>query len=462
MIGDRPHDGGVLDATALEDSAYKKICLRIIPILFVCYLIAYLDRINISFAKLEMLADTGLGNTAYAVGASLFFWSYMVLEVPSNIILKKVGARVWIARIMVTWGIVSILTMFVNPLAQFFHVSTTTVFYTLRVLLGACEAGFLPGVFFYLSNWCPASKQSRVFAAFLMSLPISLVLGGPLSGWILQHSEGLGLYRGWQWLFFFEGAPSVIVGLVVWFLLPNNIETAKWLTAGEKQALSHALASESSSKTGSVLAAIKDFRVWMLILIIVALNIGFYGLSFWLPSIIHQAGITNTFTIGLLSAIPWLFSVPCMLINAAHSNRTGERRWHAAGPALLSGVAFILSAMVSHNFPLALGLLSVAVGAMLAAFPVYWTFPNQLLTGAAAAAGLALINSIGALAGVAGAMTSMVAEKVTGDMNNGTYVFGICLLIGGLLILAIPRAMSAREKPSAGTKAAAFEHRSFD
>jgi MFS family permease len=432
----------------LLDRACRKATGRILPLLFLSYLVAYLDRINISFAKLQMVTDIGLSDATYAIGASLFFWSYMVFEVPSNLLLKKVGARIWISRIMVSWGIVSVLMMFIIPIAAFFHTSQTTVFYALRLLLGACEAGFLPGVLYYLANWLPSNRQAKIFAMYLVSLPVSLMIGGPLSGWVLQISANSGLFRGWQWLFLIEGLPSIVMGIVVFIWLPRDIASSRWLSLEEKSCLTASLKKENVHKVESVAAAVRDGRVWMLILIILAMNTGFYGLSFWLPTIIHRAGVTNPLTIGFLTAIPWLASIPCLILNAAHSTRTGERRLHAAVPALIGGVAFVASALAGSHFYLSLACLTVATGGLLAAFPIYWTFPNQILSGTAAAAGLALINSIGALAGVFGSVTSAIAESVTGNINNGTYIFGALELLGGLLILALPRMMSG-QRPSA-------------
>jgi MFS family permease len=431
----------------LLDMACKKVTRRILPLLFLSYIVAYLDRINISFAKLQMVSDVGLSDATYAIGASIFFWSYMVFEVPSNLVLKKVGARVWIGRIMISWGIVSVLTMFITPIAAFFHTSQTTVFYALRLLLGACEAGFLPGVLYYLANWLPTNRQAKMFAMFLVSLPVSLMLGGPLSGWVLHASADFGHVKGWQWLFLIEGLPSILMGIIIFIWLPRNIASSHWLSNEQKDCLTASLHKESVHKVENLLAAAKDGRVWLLILILLAMNTGFYGLSFWLPTIVHRAGINDPLSIGLLTAIPWLVSIPCLVLNAAHSTRTGERRYHAAVPALIGGVAFLASAIAGSHFYLSLACLTVAAGSLLAAFPIYWTFPNQILSGTAAAAGLALINSIGALAGVFGSVTSAIAESLTGNINNGTYVFGTLGLLGGLLILALPRMVSER-KPS--------------
>ncbi|MEX3968378.1 MFS transporter [Paraburkholderia sp. EG286B] len=428
-----------VDAKSMLDRVCRKVSVRIMPMFFMSFIVAYLDRINISFAKLQMAADTGLTDATYAIGASIFFASYMVFEVPSNLILRRVGTRLWLARIMITWGVVSMAMMFVAPIAASMHVTQTQVFYMLRFLLGICEAGFMPGVLFYIGSWIPANKQSNMFAIFLAALPVSLMFGGPISGWLLQVSTAFGHFRGWQWLFLLEGLPAVIMGIVIFVWLPRDIGSAKWLDYAEKQILNASLSGERTHKQAHMLAAFLDGRVWMLILILLGVNTGFYGLSFWLPTIIHHAGITDTVTIGLISAIPWVVSIPCMFLNASHSARTGERLWHAALPLVISGITFMVSALTATNFSLSFMFLTIAVGSLMASFPLYWTFPNQILTGTAAAAGLALINSVGALAGILGSFTSSLAQSLTGNINNGTYFFGALALLAGFLYLALPR-----------------------
>jgi MFS family permease len=412
--------------------------LRVCPLFFLCYLVSYLDRVNIGFAKLQMLDDLGLSDTAYAVGASVFFWGYVLFEIPSNVMLRRLGARIWIARIMITWGLVSILMMYIRPLGHLLHLSLSNTLYLLRLLLGICEAGFFPGVIYYLNTWFPAGRQTKIFGGFLVALPVSLLIGGPASGWLMVHMQGvLGLW-GWQWLFFMEGLPAVVLGIVVYFVLAENIESAKWLSASEKKELSSEVSREEAFKTSRFAATLKDVRVWILVGVLLTLNTGFYGLSFWLPSILKAAGINEPFHIGLLSTIPWIVALPVMLLNAAHSNRTGERRLHAAVPALIGGLAFILSALCASSPSLSLALLTVAAASVLATFPIYWTFPSQFLAGPAAAAGLAMINSCGNLAGITGALAVNVAKNITGNINSGIYVLGVSLLISGALILCVP------------------------
>jgi len=425
----------------VEDQLYRRVMRRILPLLLLCYVVAYLDRVNVGFAKLQMLGDLGMSDTIYAIGASIFFWGYFLFEMPSNLLLHKYGARFWIARIMVTWGIVSSSLAFIVPLASFFHVQTSTMFYTLRFLLGVCEAGFFPGVILYMNYWFPARRQSVAMSGFLVAIPLSLTLGGIVSGWLMENTHGMLGFSGWQWMLLLEGIPSVLVAFVVFFWLGDGIQSAKWLSASEKALLQSNLERESTAKTHGVAAALKSPRVWLLTIILLTFNTGFYGLAFWLPSIIRASGVQSTLNIGLLSAIPYLSAVVVMLLNAAHSRKTGERRLHAAIPACVGGVGLILSALFANNIPVSIIFLTVATCGILGLMPIYWTFPGQILSGTAAAAGIALINSVGNLSGFTGSMITGLAKQWTGNINNGTYALGACLLVSCGLILLIPKNM---------------------
>ncbi|WP_425572923.1 MFS transporter [Paraburkholderia caribensis] len=423
----------------LEATTYRKIFWRIIPIFFACYIVSYLDRVNIGFAKLQMLSSLNLDDDVYALGASILFWGYVLFEIPSGIALHRVGARKWIARIMITWGIVSASLMYVQPLADFFHTRVSTMFYILRFLLGVCEAGFGPGVFYLLNNWFPAERQSRVFAAFMLSLPISLCIGNPLSGWILKNMHEVLGYQGWQWLLLLEAVPSVILGGVVFLSVPESIEKTRWLRDEEKHFWQGALQREHSKKIHDFSAALKSRGMWTLSLISLTMLTGFYGLSFWLPTIILASGLKDAFHVGVLAAIPYAVSGFAMVANAAHSHKTQERRVHAAVPAFIAGIALMLSARFAGNLPLSMTLITVAAAGIMAIIPLFWSFAGQLLTGVAAAAGLALINSIGSLSGIAGAMITNVVKNITGSVTDGTYILGASLLACCILILTLPR-----------------------
>lgn len=429
---------------AFEDRTYRKVIVRILPVLLLCYMAAYLDRVNIGFAKLSMLEDLQFSNTVYALGASVFFWGYFLFEVPSNLLLHRYGARFWIARIMLSWAIVSMAVAFTQPLASFFHVESSTMFYVLRFLLGICEAGFFPGVILYLNYWFPTHRQSRVMSGFLMALPVSLTLGGILSGWLMTSMDGWHGMAGWQWMLLIEGVPSVIMAAIVFGCLCDNIDKAAWLSQQEKELLKANLKQDAQGKVSRLKDAFFSPRVWLLVFILLTFNTGFYGLAFWMPSIIKSAGVTSSLEIGLLTAIPYGVAVMAMFLNARHSNRTGERRLHAAIPAFIGGCGLILSAAFAHDVVLSIVFLTVAASGVLSLMPIFWTLPGTVLSGVAAAAGIGMINAFGNLSGFTGSMITAVAENLTGDINNGTYVLGLCLFISGALVMAIPAGMLKR------------------
>ena len=441
---DRLPESSGMGQASFEDRTYRKVILRILPVLLLCYMAAYLDRVNIGFAKLDMLNDLQFSNTVYALGASIFFWGYFIFEVPSNLLLHRFGARFWIARIMLSWAIVSMAVAFTVPLAKFFHIESETMFYVLRFLLGICEAGFFPGVILYLNYWFPTRRQSRVMSGFLMAMPISLTLGGVVSGWLMTKMQGVQGMAGWQWLLIIEGIPSVIMAFVVLAFMANNIDAAKWLSPEEKSLLKANLQTDSKGKATNLREVFFNGRVWLLVLILLTFNTGFYGLAFWMPSIIKSAGVTNPLDIGLLTAIPYGIAIIAMTLNARHSNRTGERRLHAAIPAIIGGIGLILSAYFANNVVLSIVFLSVSASGVLSLMPIYWTLPGTVLSGVAAAAGIGMINAIGNLSGFTGSMITAVAENLTGNINNGTYVLGACLFVSAGLILSIPRTMLRR------------------
>lgn len=423
--------------------------LKLMPLLIAAYVLSFLDRTNIALAKHQLDVDLGISAAAYGLGAGLFFLTYALSEVPSNLIMHKVGARFWIARIMASWAIISMAVAFTVPLAKLFHVEASTMFYVLRFLLGICEAGFFPGVILYLNYWFPTQRQSRVMSGFLMAMPVSLTLGGVLSGWLMTSLDGWHGMAGWQWMLLIEGLPSVIMAVVVFTCLCDNIDKAHWLSADEKQLLKANLQQDNQGKVSRLSEVFFNPRVWLLVFILLTFNTGFYGLAFWMPSIIKSAGITSSFDIGLLTAIPYGVAVIAMLLNARHSNRTGERRLHAAIPAFIGGCGLILSAFFSDNLVLSVVFLTVAASGVLSLMPIFWTLPGTLLSGVAAAAGIGMINAIGNLSGFTGSMITAVAENLTGNINNGTYVLGLCLFVSAVLILAIPATMlGRREAPS--------------
>jgi D-galactonate transporter len=419
-----------LDDTSNIDRIYKKITWRLIPFLLFCYILSYLDRVNIGFAKLQMLGDLQLSDAVYGMGAGVFFLGYFFFEVPSNIIMHKVGARRWIARIMISWGVLSAAMMFVE---------SATSFYVLRFLLGLAEAGFFPGIIYYLTRWYPADRRGRATSLFLTAIALAGVIGGPLSGWILRDTNGLAGLAGWQWMFLVEGLPSVIAGFFLLRYLDDKVEDATWLTDAEKREVIALLQTEEVSKShSSASKAFSSGKTWLLSAIYFLFVFSLYGISFWLPAIIKAAGVQDALDIGLLSALPWAAGVIAMLLIARSADRRGERRWHIAIPALAGTIGFIISVKFSANVPIAMFGLSVATMGIMSALPIFWSIPTAYLGGAAAAAGIALINSFGNLSGFVGPSLMGWIKSATGSLDSGVYMLAGCLLAGGLLTLLTP------------------------
>ncbi|UOB57361.1 MFS transporter [Burkholderia pyrrocinia] len=401
-----------------EDALYRKVILRIVPLFFLGFIMSYLDRVNIGFAKLQMAADFGLTNASFALGASVFFWGYMLFEIPSNLILRRVGARAWIARIMITWGIVSTLMIFSRNEAAF---------YSLRFLLGVCEAGFVPGVMYYTNTWLPARRQSGMYSLFLMALPIAVVFGAPLSGAIMETMDGVAGVRGWQWLFLLEGLPSVVLGVVILALLRNRPADVDWLTPREKQIIEANVAKEAAFKSHRVADAFRTPKIYALIVVMILFNTAFYGLTFWMPTLFHDAGVANSLDVGLFTAIPFGVAAICMYMNAKVAERSGRLRRHGVVPVALAAVGLFVATVAHDSFWLALIMLTVATSGILSLMPIYWTLPGRVLSGAAAAAGLALINACGSLSGILGAMIIGYAGIRT----------GMAILAGFLLLCSV-------------------------
>ena len=420
--------GGARDE--LQD-AYRKVTWRLVPFFCLCYLAAYLDRINVGLAKLQMLSDLGFSEAVYGLGAGLFFIGYILFEVPSNLVLAKMGARLWIARIMITWGLISGAT---------YLVTTPTQFYVLRFLLGVAEAGFFPGVMLYLTYWYPTHQRSRIMAMFLMGLPMASLIGGPLSGWIMTAFAGTLGYAGWQWLFVLEAIPSVLLGVLCLTYLPNRIEAAKWLSPREKLLLRDSLDNDQLAESHhSLWAALSSGRVWLLGLIDLSLMMSVYAISFWLPTIMRDAGVRDTLHIGLLTAIPNALAILALLMNGASSDRLRERRWHIVVPAFIGATGMALSTLFSDNIALTITMFALATAGITATFPVFWCLPATFLTGPAAAAGIALIASIASFGGFAATYILGWLRDVTHGSSTGILLFAGCLLVGCALTLALPK-----------------------
>ncbi|WP_207003114.1 MFS transporter [Trinickia mobilis] len=416
--------------STFEEATYRKVARRLTPLLLLCYVVAYLDRVNVGFAKLQMAADLQLSDTVYGLGAGIFFIGYFFFEVPSNLILHRVGARIWIARIMITWGIISALTMFVT---------TATMFYVMRFLLGLAEAGFFPGIILYLTYWYPANRRGRMTTWFMTAIALSGVIGGPISGYILKSFNGMNGWHGWQWLYLLEGLPSIIVGVLVFVMLDDRISRAKWLSGEEKQLLERNIEAEDAQKEDPTLGAVLTSpRVLLMSLIYFSFVMGLYGVSFWLPTIIKATGVTDAFAIGLLSAIPFAAAVIAMLLIARSADRMRERRWHVALPAAAGALGLVLSVTWAHNTLLAMTALTVATAGIITTLPLFWSLPTSFLAGAGAAAGIAMVNSIGNLAGFLSPYAVGWLKQATGANDSGMYMLAAFMVLGGLLALSVP------------------------
>lgn len=410
--------------------AYSKVAWRLLPFLFLCYVFAYLDRVNVGFAKLQMMSDLGLSEAVYGMGAGVFFAGYLMFEVPSNIVMLKVGARKWITRIMVTWGVISASMMFVQ---------TPASFYALRFLLGVAEAGFFPAILLYLTYWFPASRRGKVTALFMTGIPMSGVIGGPLSGLIMGTMDGAGGYHAWQWVFVLEAIPTVILGCMAWFYLDDKVADAKWLSDSEKSLIEHDLAQD---KQGGHLHNLRDGlvnpRVWLLSSIYLFYTMGLYGISFWLPTIIKASGVSSAFDIGMLTCIPYAAATVTMILVGRSSDIRRERRWHLALAGVAGAVGLTWSAAYADNTAIAMLALTLATMGIITTISQFWLLPPAVLTGAAAAAGIALANSVGSVSGMIAPYMLGVVKTMTNSTNAGVIAIAICLLVGCVLTFALP------------------------
>lgn len=417
----------------------SKVTARLIPFLFLLYMVAYLDRVNVSFAALQMREALHFSKEIYGFGAGVFFIGYFILEIPSNLLLEKVGARIWIARIMFTWGILAAAMMFMT---KPWH------FYALRFALGLAEAGFFPGVILYLTYWYPAKERARAVGLFMTATAISGVVGSPISGFLLKMN-GLMHIQGWQWLFLLEGLPACLLGFVVLAYLPNGPQDATWISDEERAHIAAQLAPEhekSEHKHENFGAALQSPRVWLLCAIYFGQALGSYGLSMWLPQVVKGLSGTNDQMVGLITAVPYLMMAVGMVVNGIHSDRTGERVRHVAFPALWGTVWLFASRMVPSGTA-ALACVVIAALGTSAMLGPFWVLPSAMLSGTAAAAGIALINSVGNLGGFVGPYLGGLVEDWTKSSSNSLYVVaGGYLLVGVLaLLVKVPRT-----KPGAG------------
>jgi len=411
----------------IEQRVMRKITLRIVPFIMLLYFIAFLDRVNIGFAALTMNAELGFSPAVFGFGAGIFFLGYFLFEVPSNLILHKVGARIWIARVMITWGLVSGGMAFVQG---------TTSFYTLRFLLGVAEAGFFPGIILYLSYWFPAQKRAQVTAIFMAAAPISTALGSPISAALLEMHGMMG-FAGWQWMFVLEAVPAVILGVVVLFWLTDRPEKAKWLSEEERGWLISTLQREQAAKQGtaqhSVWKGLLDKRVLALSLVYFGTSAGLYTLGIWSPQIIKTLGVSSM-TVGLLNAIPAVMAVAAMVLWARHSDKTGERSWHVIAACIVAAAGLFMAGSTASIVGVILALTIVNCG-ISASKPPLWSMPTLFLSGSAAAAGIATINSLGNLGGFVGPFMIGLIKQQTGSYTWGLWFVAGLLILSSLVVL---------------------------
>ncbi len=426
--------------SAIETRTIRKIQWRILPFIFLLYVVAYLDRVNIGFAALTMNKELGITGQQYGLLVGTFFFGYFLFEIPSNLLLHRIGARIWIARILVTWGIVAMLTGFVRNVHDL---------YIVRFMLGLAEAGSYPGIVLYLSYWFRQRERAQAIALVVVGIPVTSILGGPVSGLIMDHVHWLGL-SGWRWLLILEGVPAVICGVLVYLLLPSRPAEAKFLTPEEKEWITTELAREEETKLKehqiSVAQTFAHLRVWHLAWIQFTFIIGLYSLGFWMPQVIKSLSshYSNT-TVGLLAVIPQVVGLAAMVLVSRSSDRSLERRYHAAIPAVIAGMAWLL--LGAPNSPavsmLLLSTIAIGVYSMLAPF---WALPVEFLSGYAAASGIALINSIAALGGFVGPFAIGFIKDKTGSLSGGLAFVGISMIVSAVFLVLLPKKARATER----------------
>lgn len=414
----------------LGERTVRKVGRRILPFLFLLYVVAFLDRVNFGYAALEMDSALGLSAEVFGFLSGIFFIGYLLFEVPSNMILQKIGARVWISRIIISWGIVVIVTAAASDALQLA---------ALRFILGVAEAGFFPGIILYITCWFRRKDLASAIALFMTALAVSNIVGAPVSTWILDNVQWFGI-AGWRWLFILEGLPALVLGVATYFYLTDKPRDAAWLEPEEREWLSGIIERENREAAGTARgfwAVVRDIRVWHLACIYCTVVIGLYGLGFWMPQIIRSMNPAfSNFEIGLVMIVPYAVALGAMVAWGRHSDRTGERVWHAALPPIVGGIALVAAGLLPVPV-LAFALIIVATAGIYSEFGPFWTLPSVFLAEAAAAVGIAVINSIGNLGGFIGPSLVGYLAKATGSTDMGLVAIGACLVLCGLLTLAI-------------------------
>ncbi len=416
---------------AADGALFRKIAWRIVPLLFACYVFNYLDRTNVGYAQLQMKDQLGFADTVFGLGAGIFFVGYALFEIPSNLWMARIGVRTTLLRIMGLWGLASAAMVWVTTPAQF---------YVLRFLIGVFEAGFAPGVLFYLTLWFPSARRAQVTALFFMGYSAAPIVAGPVAGLTMTYLNGVWSMQGWQWLFLLEGLPSVALGLAAYIWLANTPAQAGWLSAAEKLRVQQVLdadhAAHGLAQRESMAGALRDGRVWLLGLMSFLVILGIYALSFWQPTLMKSMGLT-VLEIGIYSVIPAAVGIIATLVVGRHSDHTGERRWHFALSAVTGAMGLALTTLAMRDAGFALACLSLAAAGISSAFAILWAVPGQLLSRNAAAAGIALITTVGGCAGVVAPTMVGYIKTATGGFSLSLYLLSGALVLAALLMLLV-------------------------
>ncbi|KIG01643.1 MFS transporter [Caballeronia concitans] len=426
----------VQQGSATMSALYRRINWRLLPLLIACYMFAYLDRVNVGFAKLQMQSDLGFSDAAYGVGAGIFFIGYVLFEIPSNLLLPKIGARLTFSRILVLWGVTSACMLFVH---------SVPAFYAMRFLLGVFEAGFAPGMIYYLSRWYGPKRMARAIALVFVAGPIGGVVGGPLSAWLISSLGGVVGLAGWQWMFLVEGLPCIALGALVWFALADRPADARWLTQYE-QSLVQAEVDDHGGhahRIDSFAEVVKNPRVYLLALAYFCIIFPIYAISFWLPTLLREQGVHDTIRLGWYVAIPYVAAAIAMYAAGRRSDKVGERRYHSALPALASAALLALTPYASGNLIVTLTLLTLATACMWMAYTVFWAIPSETISGPAAAGSIALINTIGLLGGFWGPAALGWVKSATGSANGGLLLMACMAALSCVLILTNKRTIAS-------------------
>ena len=430
------------DRDVTQQAVISRVTRRLIPFAFICYVVAYIDRVNIGFAARQLQQDLGLTATEFGIGAGLFFLGYCLFEIPSNLVLERVGARLWIARIMIVWGLVSMATMFITGVRSF---------YAARVILGIAEAGFFPGMVLYLTYWIPAAERARTNALFMTAAPVSVIIGAPLSEALLKMDGYFGLH-GWQWLFVLEGLPAVVLGICALKVFTDRPEGASWLPAADREWLARTMAEERAVRGAaghaSIGRSLTSGRVWLLCAVYLMNTSVTYGIFLWLPRMLQEAAGSGGMAVSVLTAIPFVAALVTMVLVGRHSDRTGERKFHVAACALTAAAGLLLAVLFSNSLAMLVVSLTICQMGQRSVMSVFWAIPPMFLGGTAAAAGIALINAIGNLGGFFGPSIMGWLRDATGGYNGGLLVLSAALVIEAILVatLRLPAVRTASDR----------------